>query len=354
MCYAVDAVAAPAAPSAESREQLLALIRGFRVSQAIYVATRLGIPDLLAEGPRAIGDLAEAAGAHARSLGRLLMFLASVGVLDKVGPDRFALTPVAAALRTDVPGSVRSSVLFQLNDSHWRSWGDLLHSVRTGETAFNHVDGKGLFDYLAQNPEVSALFNQGMLGNSPAHAQLIARSYDFAGMKTVIDVGAGRGRLIATILAEHPHLKGVLFDQPHVLPEARTLIEEAGVVPRCELVGGDFFKNVPAGGHAYILRNIIHDWQDEEAITILTACRRAMTDGTRLVLVERQLPDDPRAEPLVFLADLEMLVNVGGRERTTEEYAALFARSGLELARTISLGGTKDAMGHYLVEARPA
>lgn len=346
-------MAVPAAPSAESREQLLALIRGFRVSQAIYVATRLGIPDLLADGPRAIGELAEAAGAHTRSLGRLLMFLASVGVLDKVGPNRFALTPVAAALRTDVPGSVRSSLLFLLNDSHWRSWGDLLHSVRTGETAFNHVHGKGLFDYLAQNPEVSALFNQGMLGNSPAHAQLIARSYDFAGMKTVIDVGGGRGRLIATLLAEHPHLKGILFEQPHVLPEARTLVEEAGVAQRCELVGGDFFKNVPAGGDAYILRNIIHDWQDAEAVAILAACRRAMTDGTRLVLVERQLPDDPRAEPGVFLADLEMLVNVGGRERTTDEYATLFKRSGLELARTVSLGGSKDAMGHYLVEARP-
>jgi hypothetical protein len=346
-------VAAPTAPTAESREQLLALIRGFRVSQAIYVATRLDIPDLLAEGPRGYGDLAEAVGAHAPSLGRLLMFLASVGVLDKVGPDRFALTPIAAALRKDVPGSVRSSVLFQLNDSHWRPWGNLLHSVRTGKPAFNHVHGKGLFDYLAQNPEVSALFNQGMLGNSPAHAQLIARSYHFAGMKTVIDVGAGRGRLIATILAEHPHLKGVLFDQPHVLPDARTLIEEAGVAQRCEFVGGDFFKNVPAGGDAYILRNIIHDWQNEEAGTILAACRRAMTDGARLVLVERQLPDDPRAAPAVFLADLEMLVNVGGRERTTEEYAALFERSGLQLARTISLGNSQDAMGHYLVEARP-
>src|SRR5215813_7886695 len=193
---------AASGPTAEPREQLLALIRGFRVSQAIYVATKLGIPDLLAQGPRAIGDLAEAAGAHATSLGRLLMYLASVGVLDKVGADRFALTPVAHALRRDVPGSVRSSVLFQLNDSHWRPWGQLLHSVRTGETAFDYVHGTSLFDYLAQNPAASALFNQGMLGNSPAHAQLIARAYDFVGLKTVVDVGAGRGRLIATILDE--------------------------------------------------------------------------------------------------------------------------------------------------------
>ena len=341
----------PVGPT-ESREQLLALIRGFRVSQAIYVATRLGIPDRLAEGPRTIADLAEAAGAHATSLGRLLLYLASVGVLDKVGPDRFALGPVAAALRADVPGSVRSSVLFQLNDTHWRSWGHLLHSVRTGETAFNHVHGTGLFDYLAQNPEVSALFNQGMLGNSPAHAQLIARGYDFASLKTVIEVGAGRGRLIATILAEHQGLKGILFDQPHVVADAHSIVEEAGVSSRCELVGGDFFKSVPGGGDAYVLRNIIHDWQDEEAIAILANCRRAMTDKGRLILVERELPDDPRAAPSVFLADLEMLVNVGGRERTTEAYAELFERSGLRLVRTISLGSSKDAMGHYLLEAR--
>ena len=346
-------MADPVAPTAESREQLLALIRGFRVSQGIYVATKLGIPDLLAEGPRTTADLAEAAGAHAVSLGRLLLYLASVGVLDKVGPDCFTLTPVAAALRKDAPGSVRSSVLFQLNDSHWRPWGQLLHSVRTGETAFNHVHGTGLFDYLAQNPAVSALFNQGMLGDSSAHAQLIARGYDFAGLKTIVDVGAGRGRLIATILAEHPHLKGILFDQPHVMADARLIVEETGVSNRCELVGGDFFKSVPAGGDVYVLRNIIHDWQDDEAIAILANCRRAMTESARLILVERELPDDTRAAPSVFLADLEMLVNVGGRERTTEAYAGLFERSGLRLLRTISLGSGKDAMGHYLVEAEP-
>jgi len=252
-----------------------------------------------------------------------------------------------------VPASVRSSVLFQLNESHWRSWGQLLHSVRTGETAFNHVHGTGLFDYLAQNPGASALFNQGMLGNSPAHAQLIARGYDFAGLKTVVDVGAGRGRLIATILAEHQNLSGILFDQPHVMADARSIVEETGVSSRCELVGGDFFKSVPAGGDAYVLRNIIHDWQDEEAIAILANCRRAMTDRARLILIERELPDDPRAAPPVFLADLEMLVNVGGRERTTEAYAGLFERSGLRLLRTISLGSSKDAMGHYLIEAEP-
>jgi hypothetical protein len=340
-------------PTPESRQQLRALIGGYRISQAVYVATALGIPDLLAEGPREIGELARASGAHAASLRRVLRALAGVGVLEKVGPDRFALAPLGAALRKGVAGSVRSSVLFLLNESHWRPWGHMLHSVRTGETAFDHVHGVGLFDYLAKHPEVSDLFNQGMAGNSPAHARLVARSYDFSGLSSVIDVGGARGRLIATILTEHKHLRGILFDQPHVIESARETLDEAGVADRCELAGGSFFEAVPAGGDAYVLRNIIHDWQDDQAIAVLKTCRRAMADGARLVLVERQVADDPRETLWALHADLEMLVNVGGRERTTEEYADLLARSGFRLSRTISLGRAEEAMGHYLVEAKP-
>ena len=337
----------------EPRDRLLALVRGYRISQSIYVATRLGIPDLLADGPREVDELAQATRSHPDSLRRVLLFLAGVGVLEKVGPDRFALAPMGAALRKGVPGSLQPAVLFLLNESHWRPWGHLLHSVRTGETAFDHVHGASLFDYLAQHPEVSALFNQGMVGNSPAHARLVAASYDFSGMRMVIDVGGGRGRLLATILARHPHLSGILLDQTHVIDSARETLEEAGVSGRCELVGGNFFEAVPKGGDAYILRNIIHDWQDDQAVAILTTCCRAMAAGARLLLVERELADDPRAALLVLHADLEMLVNVGGRERTTEEYAALFARSGLRLARTISLGNAPEAMSHHLIEAEP-
>jgi O-methyltransferase domain/Dimerisation domain len=340
-------------PSADSRGQLLALVRGFRISQTIYVATKLGIPDLLVDGPRESDELARASGAHAPSLHRILLVLAGVGVLDKVGPRRFALAPLGFALRSGVPGSIRASVLFQLNESHWRPWGHLLHSVRTGETAFDHVHGSGLFDYLAAHPEVSALFNAGMAGNSPDHARLVAQSYDFSRMKIVVDVAGGRGRLLSTILAEHPQLSGILFDQPHVLPDARPLVAEAGVAERCQFVGGNFFESVPAGGDAYILRNIIHDWQDDQAAAILATCRRAMANSTRLLLVERAIADDPRAALPVLYADLEMLVNVGGRERTTDEYAALLARSGLRLVRTISLGRSEAAMGHYIVEAEP-
>jgi hypothetical protein len=340
-------------PGVEARARLRTLVGGYRISQAVYVATRLGIPDLLADGPREIDELAHATGSHPPSLRRVLSALAGVGVLDKVGPSRFALTPVGVGLRIGVPGSRRQSVLFLLNESHWRPWGHLLHTVRTGETAFDHVHGAGLFDYLAGHPEVATLFNAGMAGNSPAHARLVAATYDFSRMSRVVDVGAGRGRLLATILERYPHLRGILFDLPHVIEDARHLVNDAGVADRCEFVGGSFFEAVPKGGDAYILRNIIHDWEDDQAVAILTTCRRAMVDGARLILVERYLAEDPREALPVLHADLEMLVNVGGRERTTDEYATLLARSGLRLAQTISLGGAEEAMGHHLIEAQP-
>ena len=331
----------------------MSLVRGYRISQAIYVATRLGIPDLLADGPREIDELAQATGSHPPSLRRILLALAGVGVLDKVGPSRFALTSVGVGLRTGVPRSLRPSVLFLLNESHWRPWGHLLHTVSTGETAFDHVHGMGLFDYLAGHPEVATLFNAGMAGNSPDHARLVAATYDFSQMRLAIDVGGGHGRLLATILERNPRLRGLLFDQPHVIEGARPILNAADVVDRCELVGGSFFETVPTGGDVYILRNIIHDWEDDQAVGILTNCRRAMAEGARLLLVERYIADDPRETLPALHADLEMLVNVGGRERTTDEYATLLTRSGLRLAQTIPLGRLAEAMGHYLIEAQP-
>ena len=213
-------------------------------------------------------------------------------------------------------------VLLLLGESHWRPWGHLLHTVRTGETAFDHAHGTGLFDYLAGHPEVAAVFNAGMAGNSPAHARLVAATYDFSEMSVVVDVGGGRGRLLATILERYPRLRGILFDPPHVIEDARQILEEVGVVDRCELVGGSFFDAVPTGGDAYILRNIIHDWEDDQAVAILTNCRRAMAAGARLVLVERYLATDPHAALLVLHADLEMLVNVGGRTSTRRSWRA--------------------------------
>jgi hypothetical protein len=225
--------------------------------------------------------------------------------------------------------------------------------VRTGETAFHHAHGTGVFDYLAGHPELASVFNAAMTGNSPAHARLVAATYDFSRMSLVVDVGGGHGRLLATILERYPRLRGILFDLPHVIEGARQILNAAGVVDRCELVGGSFFEAVPAGGDAYILRNIIHDWEDDQAVAILTNCRRAMGTGARVLLVERYLATDPHEALPVLHADLEMLVNVGGRERTTDEYATLLARSDLRLVQTISLGRVEEAMGHHLIEAQP-
>ena len=339
-------------PSVEPRERLLTLVRGYRISQAIYVATRLGIPDLLADGPRDIAELAQATGSHSPSLSRVLLVLAGAGVLDEVGPRRFALTPIGSALRTGVPGSLRPAVLLLLDESHWRPWGHLLHTVRTGETAFHHAHGAGLYDYLAGHTEVASVFNAAMSGNSPAHARLVAATYDFSRMSRVVDVGGGRGRLLAAILERHPRLRGILFDRPHVIQDAGPILDEAGVRDRCELVEGSFFDAVPAGGDAYILRGIIPGFEDDQAVAILTNCRRAMASGARVLLVERYVTADPHAALPVLLSDLEMLVNVGGRERTTDEYAVLLARGGFRLAQTISLGRLPEAMGHHLIEGQ--
>jgi hypothetical protein len=241
------------------------------------VAARLGIPDLLAEGPRDVEELAHETGSHAPSLHRVLAALASVGVLDKVGPRQFALTEVGFGLRTGVPGSARPSVLFLLNESHWRPWGHLLQTVRTGRTAFELAHGVGLFEFLAQHPVEADLFNKGMAGNSPAHARLVASSYDFSQLRMVVDVAGGRGRLLATILESNAHLRGILFDLPQVIEDARQVIGDAGVADRCAFAGGSFFEAVPEGGDAYILRNIIHDWQDDQAVAIL-----AMRDSSSL------------------------------------------------------------------------
>jgi hypothetical protein len=197
------------------------------------------------------------------------------------------------------------------------------------------------------------VFNAAMSGNSPAHARLVAATYDFFRMSLVVDVGGGRGQLLATILDRYPRLRGILFEQPHVIEGARQIHDAAGVVDRCEVVGGSFFDAVPAGGDAYILRGVIPGFEDDQAVAVLTNCRRAMAAGARVLLVERYLAPDPLEALPVLYSDLEMLVNVGGRERTTDEYGALLARSGLRLTQAISLGRVQEAMGHHLIEAQP-
>jgi hypothetical protein len=321
------------------RVGLLNLATSFRFSQALYVAARLGVADLLADAPKSADELATATGAHAPSLARLLRTLAAYDVLAEPARGRFALAPMGVYLRADHPQSVRDAVLSFVGEDAWRSWGELLRCVQTGESATSHLFGAPtVFEYYAQRPELNALMNAGFAANGRVRADAVVAAYDFSTSGTLVDVGGGRGQLITTILRAHPHLRGVLFDQPHVVESAGSLVEGAGVADRLQIVAGDMFTEIPAGGDTYLLMNIIHDWDDARSRAILKNCHRAMKPQTTLLLIEQMLPSAivPSATTQSqTLADLNMLVRTGGQERTEEEFRVLLSAAGFDLVSVI-------------------
>ena len=309
---------------------LMGLINGYQVSQAIHVAAALGLADELADGPRAVGELASVTATHAGALHRLLRALAAVEVVREEDDGTFALTAVGEELR----GPAGSWAAFIGRPYHWTAWGQLLHGVRTGENAFRALHGVDVWEYRAARPEEAAVFDAAMTGLSRRVNTAVAAAHDFGRYGVIVDVGGGRGALLAGILAAHPGVRGVLFDQPAVVADA--------VADGFEIVGGSFFEAVPEGGDAYVLKSVLHDWEDEPAIQILRACRRAARAGTALLVIERQF-----ALPATKLSDLNMLVGPGGRERTAEEYAALLAAADYEL-----VGETPTAAGVSVFDAR--
>jgi hypothetical protein len=316
------------------REDLRHLFLGFRVSQAIYAVTVLGIPDLLVDRPRSADEIAVASGAHAPSLYRVLQLLASEGVFAETYDGCFALTPMAEILRRDVPGTLRPLVLFNGGETLWRSWGHLLHAVQTGEPAFDHAHGASFFAYFRQHPGEWALFDELMAAQTAPAARAVAAAYDFSPFGTIVDVGGGRGTLILELLDAYPHLRGIVFDQPAVAAGARQAIEAAGLTGRCEAVGGDFFAVVPEGGDVYLMKFILHDWDDKQCIAILRTCRRRMPAHGRLLVIELLVP--PGNTPSFAKSqDVNMLANLGGRERSEAEYQALYTAAGFALTRTI-------------------
>jgi hypothetical protein len=336
--------AQPATPG----EQLRHLLFGYRVSQAIGVAAELGIADVLGSGPRSAEELARATGVDGPSLSRVLRLLASEGVFAETEDGRFALTPMAEALRSDVPGSLRPLAVFNSGEPYWRSWAHLAHAVRTGQPAFEHVHGMDFFSYYRQHPEEWALFDQMMAAQTAAVTRTVAAAYDFSRVRTVVDVGGGNGTLVLGLLAAHPHLHGVVFDQPAVAARAEEAIAAAGLADRCQAVGGDFFVAVPEGGEAYLLKYILHDWDDERSIAILRACRQAMPADGRLLVIELLIP--PGNNPSYAKSqDVNMLTNLGGRERTVEEYGTLFTAAGFALTETVPIQGEL-----HLIEGAPA
>ena len=315
------------------RQQLNQMICGYWQSQCVYVAAKLGIADLLTDGPLSAEDLAGKTGTHPLSLYRLLRALASVGVFAEEPEGRFTLTPAAALLRNDVPGSQRAMAIM-MGEEHFRAWGDLLYSVQTGKPAFERIFGQPVFEFLSQNPEQAAIFDKAMVGVHGRETAAILDAYDFSAFPSLADIGGGNGSTLCGILGRHPRLHGTLFDLPGVIERASRKIEEAGLSNRMHLVAGDFFQSAPNGADAYLLRHIIHDWDDDKAVRILQNVHRAIDRNGRLLVVESVIP--PGNEPFFGkLLDLTMLVIPGGRERTEDEYHSLFGQAGFRLARIV-------------------
>ena len=312
--------------------ELSGLIGGMQVTQMIYVAAKLGITDHLQDGPKSSAQLADLVGADPRALYRLLRSLASLGIFTEREEKVFGLTALAEPLRTG--GPLRAWAIMSGEEWNWGAWGDLLHSVKTGEAAFAHAFGVGLFEYLAAHPEEGEIFNDAMTSGTRETIEAFLAVYDFSNVKTVVDVGGGHGILVAGLLRTHPHLRAVVFDRPQVVEGARSLLEAEGVAERAQFIEGDFFEAVPQGGDVYVLKNIIHDWDEDRAIPILRNCRRAMASQGRVLLLEHVLPAGSEPHP-GQIADITMMVMVGGRERTEVEFRELFEQAGLKLTRII-------------------
>jgi hypothetical protein len=313
---------------------LIQIMLGSLATQAVYVAATLGIADLLVDGPKSVDELARSRNADPASLYRVLRALASIGIFAEQDDRVFALTPTAQPLRSDAPNSLRDVVMFWGADWHWEVRGKLLYSVRTGKSAWSQVHGEDVFSYFENNPEAGRIFNRAMSSFSGLATEAVLSAYDFTGIETLVDIAGGEGRLLTGILASYPKLRGVLFDLPYVIDDARDRVAETTVNDRVEFVSGDFFASVPTGADAYIVKSIIHDWDDERALTILKNIKRAMKPGGRVLLVEAIIAEGNNQD-FGKLIDLEMLVSPGGKERTADEYRELLRRAGLKLNRIV-------------------
>lgn len=313
---------------------LMQMLFGAQMQRSICLAARLGIPDLLSDQSQTAEELAAKTNTHAPSLYRFLRTLASIGVFAKNADGKFALTPISQLLRSDVPNSVRDFAVMMGEDWMWNAWGELHYSVQTGGAAHEKVQGIGSFEYFQKNAEAGKVFNAAMTNFTRAIVAPFVEAYDFSGINKLVDVAGGHGLLLAGVLKANPHLRGLLFDLPFVIEGAGQLLEHEGVSDRVELVSGSFFESVPAGADAYMMKHIIHDWDDESSIRILKNIRSAMNERGKVLIVEMVVPEGNDAHPSKAL-DVLMLVMEGGEERTKDEYEKLLAASGLRLTRVI-------------------
>jgi hypothetical protein len=316
------------------KDELNRMIAGFWMTQAIHVAVRLQLPDLLSAEARTAEELATETGTHARSLYRLLRALSSSGVFREKAEHRFALTPLSECLLKNTTGSL-SALAWMRGDWQYKAWGDLLHNVRTGETAFEHVFGEPLFEFLRHHPENAAIFDQAMVGVHGRETEAMLASYDFSNVCVLADIGGGNGSVLAAVLGKYPTLRAILLDRADVIDRAKANLYQAGMAERVQFVAGDFFQSVPSGADVYFLRHIIHDWDDEQAATILKNCRAVMPCDSRLLLAEFVLPDGPESFHGKWF-DLAMMVVTGGQERTASEYRRLLHTADFAWQRVVA------------------
>jgi len=314
--------------------KLIQMGRAYIVSRIVYAAAKLNLADHLTSGPKSAGEIAGLMQAHAPSLHRLMRTLASLGILAERPEQRFALTTLGEALKTTAPGSARSAIMFTGSPAAQRGWDELVYSIQTGKPGFEKAHGVGLFEYLTQHPEDASLFSEMMAGNNSQEPAAVASAYDFSTFKTIVDVGGATGNMLAAILANHAGPRGILFDQPHVVRDAPSLLRSKGVDGRVTIEEGNFFQHVPQGADAYILSHIIHDWNDDQSATILGNIRKAMEPKGRLLIVEMVLTAGDAPHPGKML-DIVMLQQTGGEERSEVEYGALLAKAGFHLHRVV-------------------
>lgn len=321
-------------PDLPPHAQLIQMAGGGWVAAMVYAAAKLGLVDRLMDRPRTADEVAAATGTHAPTMYRFMRTMASYGLLTEQDGKRFAPTALGEALRDGAPGSARSTVLAFCSPAFSRSWDHLVYSLETGRTGFEKANGMPVFDYFAQQPEEASYFSEAMVGFHGAEPPTVAEAYDFSDADTVVDVGGATGNMLAAILSRHPRPRGVLFDLPHVVGDAPALLEAKGVADRVTIDPGSFFERVTEDGDVYVLSHIIHDWNEDQCLTILGHCRRAMRPDGRVLIVETVLPEGNTPHQ-GKLQDMVMLVIPGGQERTEPEYDALLGKAGFRLNRVV-------------------
>lgn len=313
---------------------LLQMLFGYAPARAISIAAESRIADLLADGSKTAEELALTTKSHPRSLYRLLRACASVGVFSEDSDGRFSLSPMAEFLRSDNPESLRAFAEMLAHEEQFQTWSALDYSVQTGTPAFDKVHGMPIFEYLPTHRKSGQIFNDAMTSMSLGSSIAVIQAYDFSGIIKLVDIGGGHGFLLASVLEKYPAMRGILYDTTPIVEEAKVLLEKHGVANRCETVGGNFFESAPAGGDAYMMKHIIHDWNDEECVTILKHCRKGISSGGKLLVIEMVVPTGNEPS-LSKLLDLQMLAVLPGCERTEAEYSTLFSEAGFKLTKIV-------------------